>query len=171
MTRVLAATEDGLPKAIVSYASEPMSTEEGKKSEPWKKGDLKSKMMLLMKETPKQLALFGWSTVQCELIPAERLIWPVWSRCWPLLHTSRVGAKHPVWPQQGSPIVGEEEVCPFSEELRASTIANAACSGPRTAIKGAGHDHTLGLQGPGKTWGCAFAWVLSELSGLAAGTP
>ena len=29
-------------------------------------------MRLRAKETPKQLALFGWNTVQGELIPAER---------------------------------------------------------------------------------------------------
>ena len=54
----------------------PMSPEVGKLAEPWKKGDLKGKMMLMrlrvsLKETPKQLALFGWNTVQRELIPPE----------------------------------------------------------------------------------------------------
>ena len=33
-TTVTRVTEDGMPKAIVSYASEPMSPKEGKKSEP-----------------------------------------------------------------------------------------------------------------------------------------
>ena len=64
----VAATEDGLPKVTASYASE-------SRPESWKKGDLKSKMMLMrlrVKETPKQLALFGWNAVQYELIPAER---------------------------------------------------------------------------------------------------
>ena len=74
MTRVVAATETGAAKAIVSYASDAMSPEEAKSTEPWKKGDLKGKMMLTrlrVKETLTQLALLGWNTVQRELIPPE----------------------------------------------------------------------------------------------------
>ena len=74
VTRVVAATENGAAKAIVSYASDAMSPEEAKSAEPWKKGDLKGKMILMrlrVKETPTQLALFGWNTVQRELIPLE----------------------------------------------------------------------------------------------------
>ena len=60
MTRVVAATEGGAAKAIVSYASDAMSPKEAKLAEPWKKGDLKGKMMVMrlrVKETPTQLAL------------------------------------------------------------------------------------------------------------------
>ena len=70
VTRVVAATESGAAKAIISYASDATSPEEAKLAEPWKKGDLKGKMVLLrlrVKETPTQLALFGWNTVQREL--------------------------------------------------------------------------------------------------------
>ena len=75
MTRVVAATEDGLPKAIVSYASESMSPEEGEKSESWKRGDLKSKMMLMrlrVKETPKQLASLDGTLSSVSLFLPER---------------------------------------------------------------------------------------------------
>ena len=71
VTRVIAATEGGAAKAIISYALDALSPEEAKLSEPWKKGDLKGKMVLMrlrVMETSAQLALFGWNTIQRELI-------------------------------------------------------------------------------------------------------
>ena len=58
MTRVVAATEGGAAKVIISHALDALSPEEAKMSEPWKAGDLKVKMLLMrlrVTETPAQL--------------------------------------------------------------------------------------------------------------------
>ena len=74
MTRVVAATEGGAAKVIISYALNALSPEEAKMSEPWKAGDLKVKVVLMrlrVMEAPALLATFGWNTIQCALLPPD----------------------------------------------------------------------------------------------------
>ena len=75
VTRVVAATEDGKPNVIVSYLLEGLSTKETKMTEPWRSSDARE-LMFLMKlrvmETPQQVAAFGWTTVQRDVIPPDQ---------------------------------------------------------------------------------------------------
>ena len=46
VTQVVAATEDGLPKLIVCYASSAVTNEQGELTEPWKNDEVKVLMRL-----------------------------------------------------------------------------------------------------------------------------
>ena len=75
MTRVVAATADGKPKVILSYMLEALSSKESQMSEPWKSSDAREKMFLMklsVFETPQQVAAFGWTTVQRDIIPPDQ---------------------------------------------------------------------------------------------------
>ena len=75
MTRVVAATADGKPKVLLSYLLEALSPKETRMREPWKSSDAREKMFLMklhIFETPRQVAAFGWSTMQREVIPPDQ---------------------------------------------------------------------------------------------------
>ena len=75
VTRVVAATADGKPKVILSYLREALTSKEAQMSEPWKSSDAREKMFLMklrVLESPRQVAAFGWNTVQREVIPPDQ---------------------------------------------------------------------------------------------------
>ena len=75
VTRVVAATADGKPKVLLSYMLEALSSKEARMPEPWRSSEAREKMFLMklrVFETPRQVAAFGWATVQRELIPPDQ---------------------------------------------------------------------------------------------------
>ena len=75
VTRVVAATADGKPKVLLSYTLEALSSKEARMQEPWRSSEAREKMFLMklrVFETPRQVAAFGWATVQRELIPPDQ---------------------------------------------------------------------------------------------------
>ena len=75
VTRVVAATADGKPKVLLSYLLEALSPKVTRMREPWKSSDAREKMFLMklrVFETPRQVAAFGWSTMQREVIPPDQ---------------------------------------------------------------------------------------------------
>ena len=75
VTRVVAATRDGLPKVIISYAVNAMSKEKGQVPEPWKDDEVKVLMRLSSRlrasVTTEQLLMFGWNSTLDQLPPAH----------------------------------------------------------------------------------------------------
>ena len=64
VTRAVAATQDGLPKVIISYATNALPQAKGEVPEPWKDDDVKVLMRLRASVTPDQLKLFGWNSTK-----------------------------------------------------------------------------------------------------------
>ena len=72
---MVAATADGKPKVLLSYLLEALTPKESRMREPWKSSDAREKMFLMklrVFETPRQVAAFGWSTMQREVIPPDQ---------------------------------------------------------------------------------------------------
>ena len=81
VTRVVAATHDGLPKVIISYAVNAMEKEKGQVPEPWKEEEVRSLMRLSRLRVgmkAAQLLMFGWNSTKDSLptAPDENLFFP-----------------------------------------------------------------------------------------------
>ena len=75
VTRVVSATADGKPKVLLSYMLEALSVKEARMNQPWKSSEAREKMFLMklrVMETPREIAAFGWATVQRTLIPPDQ---------------------------------------------------------------------------------------------------
>ena len=75
VTRVVSATADGKPKVLLSYMLEALSVKETRMNQPWKSSEAREKMFLMklrVMETPRDIAAFGWATVQRALIPPDQ---------------------------------------------------------------------------------------------------
>ena len=75
VTRVVSATADGKPKVLLSYMLEALSGKEARMEQPWKSSEAREKMFLMklrVMEAPREIATFGWATVQRALIPPDQ---------------------------------------------------------------------------------------------------
>ena len=81
VTRVVAATHDGLPKVIISYAVNALEKEKGQVPEPWKDKEVRNLMRLSRLRVgmkAAQLLMFGWNSTKDSLptAPDENLFFP-----------------------------------------------------------------------------------------------